>query len=112
MIEETDFPECVGAFWGEINTTVHKGFGLAGALTNEVMRDLGALPDGIPVLAGSIGPSHGFVHVVDIGQPVDVFGQTVRDDDLVQADRHRALVIPPEALDGLAAAIEWPIETE
>ena len=45
-------------------------------------------------------------------QPVDVFGQTVRDGDLVQADRPGALVIPPEAIDGLAAAIEWPIETE
>lgn len=112
VIEDIDFPDCVGAFWGEINTTVHKGFGLAGALTNGVMRDLGDLPDGFPVVAGSVGPSHGFVHVVDIGEPVEVFGLKVRDGDLVHADRHGALVIPPEVVDGLASAIERLIETE
>ena len=67
VIEDTDFPDCIGAFWGEINTTVHKGFGLAGTLTNGVMRDLGDVPTGYPVVAGSIGPSHGFVHVKEIG---------------------------------------------
>ena len=41
VIEDLDFPHCVGAFWGEINTTVHRGFGLGGAVTNGVMRDLG-----------------------------------------------------------------------
>ena len=35
------------------------------------------LPDGFPVVAGSIGPSHGFVHVREIGTPVNVFGMTV-----------------------------------
>ena len=28
----------VGAYWGEVNTTVHKALGLDGALTNGVMR--------------------------------------------------------------------------
>lgn len=100
----------VGAFWGEINSTVHKGFGLSGALTNGVMRDLGDLPPGFPVIAGSIGPSHAFVHVVDIGQPVTIFGLTIADGDLVQTDRHGALVIPegydaalPEAIARLQA---------
>lgn len=31
VIEDTDFPACVGAFRGVVNTTIHKGFGLAGA---------------------------------------------------------------------------------
>ena len=57
---------------------MHKGFGLSGALTNSVMRDLGDLPEGFPVLAGSIGPSHGFVHVLDFDQPVEVFGLNLK----------------------------------
>ena len=88
VVEDVDFPNCVGAYWGEINTTVHKGFGLSGALTNGVMRDLGDLPDGFPVVAGSIGPSHGFVHVRGIGGPVTIFGLHVHDGDLIHADRH------------------------
>ncbi|MGB0800033.1 MAG: RraA family protein, partial [Planktomarina sp.] len=70
VVEDLDFPHCIGAYWGEINTTVHKGFGLSGALTNGVMRDLGDLPDGFSVVAGSIGPSHGFVHVKEVGTTV------------------------------------------
>ena len=101
VVEDVDFPDCVGAYWGEINTSVHKGFGLAGALTNGVMRDLGDLPDGFPVVAGSVGPSHAFVHVREIATTVTIFGLEVADGDLVHADRHGALVIPPEVVPGL-----------
>lgn len=112
VVEDIDFPHCIGAYWGEINTTVHKGFGVCGALTNGVMRDLGDLPDNFPVVAGSIGPSHGFVHVKEIGMPVTVFGLTIADGDLVHADRHGALVIPPEVLASLESAIRKLLETE
>jgi regulator of RNase E activity RraA len=112
VIEDVDFPDCIGAYWGEINTTVHKGFGLAGALTNGVMRDLGDLPEGFPVVAGSVGPSHGFVHVREIGGPVTIFGLTVAEGDLVHADRHGALVIPPEVIPALEGAITKLLDTE
>lgn len=112
VVEDVDFPNCIGAYWGEINTTVHKGFGISGALTNGVMRDLGDLPEGFPVIAGSIGPSHGFVHVKEIATPVTVFGLQIRDGDLVHADRHGALVIPPAVLPYLEGAIRKLLETE
>ncbi len=112
VIEDVDFPDCIGAYWGEINTTVHKGFGLSGALTNGVMRDLGDLPDGFPVIAGSVGPSHGFVHLREIGTPVTIFGMAVVDGDLIHADRHGALIIPPEVIPALEAAITRLLDTE
>jgi regulator of RNase E activity RraA len=112
VVEDADFPDAVGAFWGEINTTVHKGFGLSGALTNGVMRDLGDLPEGFPVIAGSVGPSHAFVHVEEIDCPVEIFGLSVRPGDLVHADRHGALVIPTEIIPDLAGAITKLLETE
>lgn len=112
VVEDLDFPECVGAFWGEINTTVHKGFGLSGALTNGVMRDLGDLPAGFPVVAGSIGPSHAFVHVREIGTPATIFGLTVEDGDLVHADRHGGVVIPSTVVPVLRRAVEKLLTTE
>ncbi|MEX0276813.1 MAG: RraA family protein [Ruegeria sp.] len=112
VVEDVDGENAVGAYWGEINTTVHKGFGLAGALTNGVMRDLGDLPADFPVLAGSIGPSHAFVHIREVGTPVKVFGMVVQDGDLVHADRHGALVIPDEVIPNLADAIHKLLETE
>ncbi len=112
VVEDVDFPACIGAYWGEINTTVHKGFGLNGALTNGVMRDLDNLPDGFPVVAGSVGPSHGFVHVREIGSEVEIFGLKIRDGDLVHADRHGALVVPSDIVPVLETAIRKLLETE
>ena len=112
VIEDCDYPNCAGAFWGEINTTVHKGLGVSGAVTNGVMRDLGDVPKDFPVIAGSIGPSHAFVHVKEIGTPVEVMGLSVTEGDLIHADRHGALVIPSAVLPSLVAAITKLIETE
>jgi regulator of RNase E activity RraA len=112
VVEDLDYPNCIGAYWGEINTTIHKGFGISGALTNGVVRDLGDLPPSFPVIAGSVGPSHGFVHVRSIGEPVRVMGLAVCAGDLVHADRHGAVVVPPETIQDLAAAIGRLQETE
>ncbi|KAA2314987.1 RraA family protein [Pseudooceanicola sediminis] len=112
VIQDMDGDAAIGAYWGEINTTVHKGFGLAGALTNGVMRDLGDMAEGFPVIAGSIGPSHGFVHVTEIDVPVTVFGLTVAPGEWVHADRHGAVVIPDDTLPLLEAAIEKMQATE
>lgn len=112
VVEDMDYPHCVGAFWGEINATVHRGLGLCGVLTNGVMRDLGDVPEDFPMIAGSVGPSHAFVHVEAIGVPVSVFGLTVAPGDLVHADRHGAVVVPPDIIPVLAAAIEKLRATE
>ena len=112
VIEDMDYPNCIGAYWGEVNTTIHKGFGMAGALTNGVVRDLGDLAADFPVIAGSVGPSHGFVHVRSIGQPIKVMGLEVLQGDLVHADRHGAVVVPPEVIAPLAAAIQKMQDTE
>ena len=41
VVEDLDFPHCIGAYWGEINTTIHKGFGMAGALTKALVDQWG-----------------------------------------------------------------------
>lgn len=112
VVEDIDYPDAIGAYWGEVNTNIHKSFGMAGALTNGVMRDLGDLPDGFPVIAGSIGPSHGFVHVKTIGEGATIFGLHVPEGALVHADRHGALVIPADVIDDLEAAIETLFRAE
>jgi regulator of RNase E activity RraA len=106
VVEDLDYPEATCAYWGEVNTYVHKAFGISGVLTNGVMRDLGDLAPDFQVIAGSIGPSHGFVHVVDIGGPVTVFGLTISDGDFIHADRHGAVLVPPDVLPVLGVAIE------
>lgn len=112
VVEDVDYPNCIAGWWGEVHVAVHKGLGLKGAVTNGVMRDLDVMDDGFPVLAGSIGPSHGFVHVRDLGQEVTLMNMRVRQDDLVHADRHGALVIPEETISELETAIGTVIANE
>ena len=76
------------------------------------MRDLGDLAPGFFVIAGSVGPSHGFVHVREIGGPVEVFGLEVRPGDLIHADRHGAVVIPPAVVPHLANGIDRLLASE
>lgn len=112
VVQDMDVPNAIGAYWGEINTNVHKAFGLTGALTDGVMRDLGDLPDGFVVLAGSVGPSHGFVHVIDFDEPVQVMGMRVTPGDLIHADRHGGVVIPQDVIPHLEGAIRQLFKSE
>ena len=112
VIEEIDYPNCIAGWWGEVHAAVHKGLGQVGAITNGVMRDLDVMDAGFPVLAGSIGPSHGFVHVVEIGGPVSLMGMHISQDELMHADRHGAIVIPNEIIADLKQAIETVIANE
>ena len=112
VIEDTDYPACAGAWWGEVHTTVHRGLGIKGALTNGVMRDLGDLAPDFPVLAGSIGPSHAFVHVEELGTPVNILGLPVKHGELVHADRHGAVVVPMNVIGQLEQAIAMLFSSE
>jgi regulator of RNase E activity RraA len=94
VIHDMDERRGYGAFWGEVNSAIHKGLGCEGLITDGSVRDLPDVAAGFQMLAGRVGPSHAHVHVVDFGRPVDVAGMRVKDGDLVHADQHGAVVIP------------------
>jgi regulator of RNase E activity RraA len=107
VIQDLDAPHAgYGAFWGEVNTHVHRGLGCTGVITDGSVRDLPACADGFQLLANRVGPSHAFVHVVDFRGPVTVAGMHVADGDLVHADQHGAVVIPWAVARDVRAAAE------
>jgi regulator of RNase E activity RraA len=112
VIEDTDDHPGIGAMWGEVNSTIHKGLGVKGCLTNGSIRDLDMLAPGFQLLAGSVGPSHAHVHITAVGIPVTVFGLRVHPGDLIHADKHGAVIIPPGAAGGLPAAINLCMRQE
>ena len=106
VIQDLDPHPGFGAFWGEVNTTVHKGLGCIGAVTNGSIRDLDACATGFQLLAGKIGPSHAHVHVIEYGCEVNIFSMAINPGDIIHADRHGAVVIPLDAVKALPAAID------
>ena len=112
VIQDLDTEAGIGAFWGEVNTTIHHRLGVAGVVTNGSIRDLDMLAPEFFLLAGSVRPSHAHCRVVATGQPVDIFGMTVQDGDLVHADRHGAVVIPQDKVHALLRSIDAVLAKE
>jgi regulator of RNase E activity RraA len=107
VIQDLDGPDIgYGAFWGEVQSNVHKALGCLGVVTDGSVRDVPQWAPGFQALAGSIGPSHAWVHAESFGGQVRVAGMTVRSDDLIHADRHGAIVIPKDIAAQVPAAAE------
>lgn len=95
LIQDIDGAERgLGAFWGEVQSTVHVALGCAGVVTDGAIRDLDMWAKGFFALAGSVMPSHVHADLVDFDKPVTVAGMLVSPGDIVHADRHGAAVIP------------------
>jgi regulator of RNase E activity RraA len=107
VIQDIDGPDAgYGAFWGEVQSNVHKALGCLGVVTDGSVRDVPQWAPGFQALAGSIGPSHAWVHAESFGGTVRVAGMTVQSDDLIHADSHGAIVIPIELAAKLPEAAE------
>ena len=112
MIEDKDEPAGYGAFWGEVQTNVHKALGCLGTVTNGSIRDIAQVAEGFQMLAGSITPSHAYVHVVEFGVPVTIHGMEVNSGDLIHADRHGAVVVPADKIDAMKTALDGLMKQE
>ena len=97
VIEDLEYPNPVGSFWGEVNAGVYKALGAVGTVTNGGVRDLPEVrPTGFQFFSSCVLVSHAYVHVVEYGGPVAVGGLTVRPGDLLHGDEHGVTSIPLE----------------
>jgi regulator of RNase E activity RraA len=101
-----------GAFWGEVQSNVHKALGCLGVVTNGSIRDIPAIAPGFQMLAGSIVPSHAYVHVVEFGIEVTVHGMVTKSGDLIHADRHGAIIVPTEKIEAMRAILDQLLARE
>lgn len=95
-----------GAFWGEVQSNIHKALGCLGTITNGSIRDIPMIPPGFQMLAGSVSPSHAYVHVEDYGVAVNIHGMAVESGNLIHADRHGAVVVPTDKIATMRPALD------
>jgi regulator of RNase E activity RraA len=112
LIQDLDEPAGYGAFWGEVQTNLHKALGCLGTVTNGSVRDISQVALDFQMLAGSITPSHAYVHVVDFGIPVTIHGMAAKSGDLIHADRHGAVVVPVDKIDAMQPALDGLMKQE
>ncbi len=97
VVHDLDEPRGQGSQWGEVQANIHKALGCAGVITDGAVRDLDEVRTlGFQFVAAHISVSHAYVHLVDFGLPVKVGGLWVNPGDLVHADQHGVVTIPPD----------------
>jgi 4-hydroxy-4-methyl-2-oxoglutarate aldolase len=112
VIEDLDDPP-VGSFWGEVNANIHRALGCVGTVTNGGVRDLDEVEQlGFHFFAGHVQVSHSYVHVVEVGIPVNVGGLIVKPGDLLHGDKHGICEIPLEVADRVYDAAKQVEERE
>jgi regulator of RNase E activity RraA len=108
IVQDLDKPNPVGAFWGEVNANAHRALGCVGTITDGAIRDVDEMTNaGFKALARRLCVGHGFTTPIRWGCDVEVFGTKVSPGDLIHADKHGFLVLPPHEQSGLLEAARF-----
>ncbi|MEI6972031.1 MAG: RraA family protein [bacterium] len=105
VVQDLDKPRVIGAFWGEVNSGIHRALGCVGTITDGAIRDLDEMTSvGFKAIARRFCVGHAHSCPVSWNCEVEVFGRKVQPGRLIHADKHGFLVIPPEDEAGLLEA--------
>jgi 4-hydroxy-4-methyl-2-oxoglutarate aldolase len=105
VVQDLDKPELVGAFWGEVNSNIHKALGCVGTIIDGAIRDVDEMKNaGFKALARGFCVGHAYSVPVEWNCEADVFGRSIQPGQLIHADKHGFLAIPPGDEEGLLEA--------
>ncbi len=107
MLQDLDYPDVLGSFWGEVQSNVHQALGCVGTVTDGGVRDLDEMREaGFFAFATEVLVSHAYVHIVEYGVPVSIGGLTVNPGDIVMGDQHGVLTVPKDIAADIPKAVE------
>ena len=97
VVQDLDRPHAAGATLGEVNGTIMRAIGCVGAIVDGAVRDLDEMKGaGFKALARQLTVGHAHGCPIRWGCPVEVFGQKIEPGQLIHADKHGFLAVPPE----------------
>lgn len=96
VVQDLDKPALYGAFWGEVTSNFHRALGCVGTIIDGGIRDLDEMnAAGFKALARGLCVGHAFSCPVRWGVEVEVFGRRISPGQLIHADKHGFLALPP-----------------
>jgi 4-hydroxy-4-methyl-2-oxoglutarate aldolase len=97
VVQDTATKPGLASLLGAVHINILRALGCVGAVTNGAVRDIPAAEDlGFQLFAGSISVSHAYVHIVEIGTPVEIAGLKIQSGDLLHGDQHGVQTIPED----------------
>ncbi len=95
VVQDVSTRPGLGSLVGAVHMNILRALHCAGVVTNGAVRDIPAAEvAGFHFFAGSISVSHAYIHIVDIGRPVEVGGLKIQPGDLLHGDVHGVQSIP------------------
>ena len=97
VVQDLDKPNVLGSFWGEVQSNTHRALGCVGTITDGAVRDVDEMTNsGLKALARRMCVGHAHVVPVRWNCEVEVFGRKIQPGQLIHADKHGFMAIPPE----------------
>lgn len=85
----------LGSLVGAVHLNILRVLGCVGVVTNGSVRDLPAAERaGFHFFAAGLAVSHAYVHIVEIGRPVEIGGLKIQPGDLLHGDMHGIQSVP------------------
>lgn len=104
VVEDVASRPGLGSLVGAVHMNILRALHCVGVVTNGSVRDIPAAESaGFHFFAGSIAVSHAYVHIVEIGQPVEIGGLKINSGDLLHGDLHGVQSIPLDLAAGIPA---------
>jgi 4-hydroxy-4-methyl-2-oxoglutarate aldolase len=95
LVQDLDKPRAFGAYWGEVNSNIHRALGCVGTICDGAIRDVDEMTNaGFKAIARRLAVGHAFSCPVRWGGEVEVFGRKIQPGQLVHADKHGFLAVP------------------
>ena len=95
VVQDLDKPAVYGAFWGEVNSNIHRTLGCVGTICDGAIRDVDEMNNaGFKAIARRFCIGHAFSCPVSWGVEVEVFGRKIQPGQLIHADKHGFLAVP------------------
>jgi regulator of RNase E activity RraA len=113
VVEDVSSRPGLGSFVGAVHMNILRTLKCVGVVTNGSVRDIPAAEEArFHFFAGSVTVSHAYIHIVEIGQPVQVGGLKVQSGDLLHGDVHGVQSIPGGIASKIPAVAERIIAKE
>jgi regulator of RNase E activity RraA len=95
VVQDLDKPRTFGAFWGEVNSNIHRALGCVGTICDGAIRDVDEMTNaGFKAVARRYAVGHAYSCPVRWGTDVEVFGRRIQPGQLIHADKHGFLAVP------------------
>ncbi len=95
VVQDVSTRPGLGSLVGAVHMNILQALHCVGVVTNGSVRDIPAAESaGFHLFAGSVSVSHAYVHIIEIGRPVEIGGLKINSGDLLHGDLHGIQSVP------------------